>query len=205
MTAGRRGRGRWHADSVLASLLEFLPPSPPPAGLLDRIEERIDSIDRAQSAAVERANRIRSGWRVLGIALAGGLAGGAVMAGLVLGDLGGIRACDGPVPIAVLSGVDGTRPLGVEVFADGRYLRLEHGGSTNLTGRALEVWVVAKDDPVPRSLGLLAAKGSATVLPLPVNLGAGDMLALSDEPAGGSPAAGPTGPILNRAVVGAIC
>jgi anti-sigma-K factor RskA len=62
--------------------------------------------------------------------------------------------------------------------------------------RSLELWVVPADGSAPRSLGLVRADG-ATVLTaaLPVEA-RGAALAISREPAGGSPTGAPTGPIL---------
>ena len=62
--------------------------------------------------------------------------------------------------------------------------------------RSLELWVVPADGSAPRSLGLIRA-GGATVLTaaLPVEA-RGAALAISREPAGGSPSGAPTGPIL---------
>ena len=93
------------------------------------------------------------------------------------------------------------RVLRAEAIGGGRYLRLEHSGSPAPADRALELWVIAMNDGVPRSLGLLAATGKITILPLAAAIGPGDVLAVSQEPAGGSPAAGPTGPVLISAVV----
>ena len=205
MTAAREKWGRWDGSGALSSLLEFVPPAPPPADLLDRIENRIDAIDRARSAADAHAARVRSGWRMLGAGLAGVLAGGAVMAAVVLSDPGAIRRCGGSVPLAVLASADEAPRLRVAAIADGRYLRLEHSGPRIAADRALELWAIAKGDPVPRSLGLLAAKGKVTVLPLTAAIDAGDVLALSEEPAGGSPAAAPTGPVLVSAIADPSC
>ena len=61
-------------------------------------------------------------------------------------------------------------------------------------GRAFEVWLIA-GDAAPVSLGLLPASGSVD-LPRPAALATGVVIAVSDEPAGGSPTGAPTGPIL---------
>jgi anti-sigma-K factor RskA len=64
--------------------------------------------------------------------------------------------------------------------------------------RARELWLIPGDG-VPRSLGLIEA-GRPTPLPLPPELRtaahASVTFAVSDEPAGGSPDAGPSGPVL---------
>ncbi len=220
MIAGReirarlRARGWPHRDSAartsrdapefgaLAPLLELLRPAPPPVGLLARIESRIDAAERARSVAGARAERARARWHLLAAALTGALAGAAATILVVLADPAGIRRGGEPVSPAILTGADGARLLRAEVIVDGRYLRLDHIGPRVTADRALELWVIPGGDGVPRSLGLLAAKGTVTVLPLATALGAGDVLALSEEPSGGSPATGPTGPVLISAVVG---
>ena len=79
------------AFRALLPLLEFVPPSPPPAGLLAQIESRIVAIDRAQTSAEARAARVKSVWRILGAGLAGALMAAAAMAALLLGGPDGIR------------------------------------------------------------------------------------------------------------------
>ena len=68
----------------LVALLEYLPPAPPPEGLLARIENRLDAIERARSIAEARSIRTHARWRVLGAALAGALAGAAAMAAVLI-------------------------------------------------------------------------------------------------------------------------
>jgi len=65
-------------------------------------------------------------------------------------------------------------------------------------GRAEELWIIPADG-VPRSLGLLSASSRTTVRLTPAHralIDATAKLALSSEPAGGSPTGRPTGPIL---------
>ena len=65
--------------------------------------------------------------------------------------------------------------------------------------RAYELWLVPGNDQPPRSLGLMPTAGSRTVM-VPPELrqafAAGKVLAVSVEPAGGSPTGLPTGPVL---------
>lgn len=63
-------------------------------------------------------------------------------------------------------------------------------------GRVFELWLIAGDAP-PVSLGLLE-EGNSTVIDLPQELLAvlpGALLAISDEPPGGSPTGAPTGAV----------
>jgi anti-sigma-K factor RskA len=66
-------------------------------------------------------------------------------------------------------------------------------------GRSYELWLIAGNNPEPRSLGLVGAE-EFTTRPLPANFDVGAMraasYAVSLEPAGGSPSGVPTGPVL---------
>jgi len=73
------------------------------------------------------------------------------------------------------------------------------------TARARELWVIAGNS-APQSLGLLEVSG-ATVLYVPDALRgqmAGALLAISDEPFGGSPTGAPTGAVLATGPVTAL-
>ncbi len=65
-------------------------------------------------------------------------------------------------------------------------------------GRSNELWLIGHDG-IPRSLGLLKTNAGSTVSVSEANrsaIVAGTKLAISGEPAGGSPSGQPTGPIL---------
>jgi anti-sigma-K factor RskA len=80
---------------------------------------------------------------------------------------------------------------------DGDTLEVAREGAAAEAGRDYELWAIGGDG-VPRSLGLL--RGAQTVLTSDL-LVPGVTLAVSLEPLGGSPAAGPTGPVLAAAVL----
>lgn len=84
--------------------------------------------------------------------------------------------------------------LNVAAGADEDTLRIITVEGTPAPGRSFEVWLVA-GDAAPVSLGLLPASG-AIDLPRPEGLASGMVIAVSDEPAGGSPTGQPTGPVL---------
>ena len=65
-------------------------------------------------------------------------------------------------------------------------------------GRAYELWLIPDADAPPQSLGLLPASGRQTVT-VPAALRT--QLAVSIEPAGGSPTGLPTGPVIYRGVL----
>jgi len=82
------------------------------------------------------------------------------------------------------------------ISADGRALVLKPLGTAQVAdGRALELWAVPSG-AAPRSLGLVSAQGATTVLRNEILKGA-QALAVSLEPAGGSPTGAPTGPIVS--------
>lgn len=82
------------------------------------------------------------------------------------------------------------------VSADGRALVLRPLGELSLQPqRALELWAVPPQG-APRSLGLVRASGSTTVLRAQL-LQDVAAFAVSVEPAGGSPTGAPTGPIVS--------
>ena len=65
--------------------------------------------------------------------------------------------------------------------------------------KAYELWLLPGENQPPRSLGLLPLEGSKTVsvpAELQTAMAAGKVLAVSLEPAGGSPTGLPTGPVL---------
>lgn len=90
-------------------------------------------------------------------------------------------------PVMVITGDTRRRLLTVRVIAR----------QPVAADKSLELWALPREG-APRSLGLVAADGSAT-LPLPENANPQSVpaLAISLEPQGGSPnPAGPTGPVL---------
>ena len=71
-------------------------------------------------------------------------------------------------------------------------------GSAAPAGQVQELWIIAPD-AAPVSLGLLQEASLAVPYP---TLPQGWTLAVSLEPAGGSPTGAPTGPVLAAGVVG---
>lgn len=77
----------------------------------------------------------------------------------------------------------------------GRLVVTRAAGSPPAQGQAHELWLIAPD-AAPVSLGLIGESGLAVAYPEPPE---GWTLAVSLEPAGGSPTGAPTGPVLAAA------
>lgn len=77
---------------------------------------------------------------------------------------------------------------------DGKDLLILRRMGEPFPGRVIEIWMIPEDG-VPRSLGVMPDQ-ERLVIPAPEGLEAGVVLALSDEPLGGSPTGAPTGAVL---------
>lgn len=171
--------------------------APPPrlkaavmAELFDKVEPRVSLWDRVAF------------WRGLSLASAG-VAAVAVFLALTPPVAPPPTPVEGIPPGTILMShlipVEGS-DLGLAVTRepDGALqVRRVAGGPT--PGRAQEVWLLREGDPVPVSLGLLSDDPQTALIPPPevaALFAAGATLAVSDEPAGGSPTGAPTGAIL---------
>lgn len=106
----------------------------------------------------------------------------------------------GPAYVAVLTDANAQPVVLVTAAPDRTELRVE-AVAKNLAvpQHSLQLWLLPGQDRTPVSLGLVPVKGSeAFVLPprLRSALAMGVVLAVSLEPAGGSPTGLPTGPVL---------
>ena len=150
--------------------------------LLPRIEARL--FPAAKSARPARLPVMR--W----------LSGAAFAAALVLV---GVATLVPPRPdlIAVLAAADNR--LSYEVASYGDRLQITRvAGVPAVAGQVHELWVIAPG-AAPVSLGLLAEGPLVVTYPTPP---VGWVLAVSVEPAGGSPNGQPTGPVILTAQVG---
>jgi anti-sigma-K factor RskA len=77
-------------------------------------------------------------------------------------------------------------------------------GATPPPDRAFELWAIAPGTARPRSLGVIPPNGELRLAPLPPDLRDGATLAISVEPAGGSPTRQPTGPVVFVGAVKAV-
>ena len=103
----------------------------------------------------------------------------------------------GPLHVAEIDAEDGTLTVVALYDAKTGLLTLNRSEGGAADNRALQLWLIAGDN-APVSLGVLPAERRSTHA-IPVDLRrafAGAVLAISDEPAGGSPTGQPTGAVL---------
>jgi len=156
-------------------------PETAPPDLLDRIE--------AQIFPQPKPRRFGWGW---------GLATGTVLALALLAAFAVLTPQAPRLPGLQAELVDESGALVLQISYDRSATRLSVAttGPEPGAGQDYELWVI-DDSGVPRSLGLLA--GAATEII--TNLEPGQVLAVSLEPAGGSPEPVPTGPVLAAAAL----
>ncbi|MBI3513007.1 MAG: anti-sigma factor [Proteobacteria bacterium] len=169
-------------------------PVAPPATLWPAIERALAPPALAPAPRARLWDSVAL-WRNLAFG-AGAL---AVLALAIAGLLTVPLAERGPTPrpaVAVL--VDDARQAAWLALANPAGTRLELRALKTLAppaGRAFELWLIAGPGEPPRSLGLLPPEGRA-IEQLPVLLRPGATLAITVEPASGSPTGAPTGPVV---------
>tara|TARA_R110002033_G_scaffold2579_3_gene17427 strand:- start:359 stop:1030 length:672 start_codon:yes stop_codon:yes gene_type:complete len=101
-----------------------------------------------------------------------------------------------PTLNAEMPGIEGSGAgdLYLAAGTDGTDLLIIRRSGEPLPGRVLQLWLIA-GDAAPVSLGVLPDQ-DRVVIPAPAGLTAGVVLAVSDEPPGGSPTGQPTGAVL---------
>lgn len=182
---------RWETD--FATLNGGFPEVPAP-DLMPRIEARLfGAPDTPTRQARRQGRRAGPGWwgRFLGGAVAAAALAALLLAALPRQAPTPPEGPAGPVLTATLT-AEG-QPLLWQARWDGATLTLQReAGAAPPAGQAHELWLIV-GEAAPVSLGLLEA--AETRHPL-ADLPAGAVLAVSLEPAGGSPSGAPTGPVL---------
>jgi anti-sigma-K factor RskA len=186
---------RWTAR--LSPLFDEVDPVTPPEDLWSRIERQT----RARAPAND--NGLRKGlnrWRVF----AGGMT--AVAAALAIMLLtrpvapvkpGPPTAASSPL-VASLSNDEQRLVLVASFDPNNQRIVIGAGGLGPPTGHSHEVWVIPADGK-PRSIGLLSPRPEAAIgvrRDVAELIKAGATMAVSLEPAGGSPTGAPTGPVI---------
>lgn len=172
----------------LASLGAAVPPVNPPPRVWNGIVDRLGLLMSPDREA-PWWSRLRL-WRGLAIA--------STVAAVVLGVALMVARIEpaGPSLIVVLAGPD-ARPALIATAAPGeRTLTFKAVGPVQVpSDRSLELWALPTG-AAPRSLGLLPSSGSGRLALPAAALATIPALAVSLEPAGGSPTGAPTGPVL---------
>ena len=161
----------------------------PPAATWSRIEARLgwqaaaSPVAPAPGASARRALRFWKAFSAL-----------ASIAVLLLGMMLRLAPAEAPM-VVVLRATQGNELLVAGLSPNRRELSIQPVQPVALKAEnALELWALPKEGP-PASLGLVSAKGITALSKrtLPADTKA---LAVSLEPAGGSPTGAPTGPVL---------
>lgn len=169
-------------ENRLAGLNDGFSEAPAP-NLLPRIEARLFPV----AAPAPRRSLPLLRW----------LSGMAIAAVLVIAALVTLGPPD-RLPVAILATADNR--LAYEVTSLGDTLHVARvSGVPAVEGQVHELWVIAPGE-APVSLGLLQDAPLVVAYPAPP---AGWVLAVSVEPAGGSPTGQPTGPVILTAKIGA--
>lgn len=164
---------RW--EQRLAPLNDDIAPEPVPPAVWTRIDARLFP---------KAAPPVRKSWRLW---LAGAVTAGIVVFGILTLMPPTARG----TVIASLGAAEST--LIYEARHDGTHLLVTRvAGSPAPEGQTHELWVIAPG-AAPVSLGLLGVDPLDVEYPRPP---AGWVLAVSVEPAGGSPTGAPTGPVI---------
>jgi anti-sigma-K factor RskA len=175
----------------LMPLTLALPPIQPSGQVWRRISDHIEN-GRKEAGAAPRAWQRLSFWRGL-----------SALASIAAIGLAVLLANPGAVPppvvvvLAATNAAASTQPNSIvaSISGDGASLVTRPLAPVSVQpGRSLELWAVPTSG-APRSLGLLPG-GSGTVALHAKVLAGADTLAVTVEPAGGSPTGQPTGPIV---------
>lgn len=175
-------------DIHFSQMLEDIAPVTPPKGLFRKI---------TNEAYPDSPKGI---WQQLGILPAFlGAAAAALVLVLAL-QFGGLMNQSGPTPTltAELASEDSSLIVAAAFVEDSGTLFVEWEVGERIPGRDVELWLIAGSD-APVSLGVLNKGTPLTEIDVPEDLRArlaGSVLAVSDEPLGGSPTGAPTGAVL---------
>ncbi len=185
----------WADD--LAGLTDSIAPAAPPASLKQRID--------AQLFGATTVRRPFAGWRGLGWLVGGAVA--ATLAVLLVVDMGLLApdAPGAPLYTAEIAAEDGSLRIAASYDAEAGALLVQREAGAAPEGRALELWLIA-GDAAPVSLGVLPDSGTARfdIAELLRPQLPGAVLAISDEPPGGSPTGAPTGSVLATGAITSI-
>lgn len=182
----------WTAGFAALAEAEIDPVTPPRA-LQARIEATLFEDERPRTWSPLNI------WRGLAAA---GFASSIALATLLVVNTTPPAPAPGPVApqpafLAQLAPVTGEAQFVALYDVEAATLRVQQAAGTPVPQRAQELWLIV-GDAAPVSLGLLAADGTTSIM-VPAEIEAQltqAVLAVSDEPLGGSPTGAPTGDVL---------
>ncbi|MBS1303798.1 anti-sigma factor [Loktanella sp. SALINAS62] len=194
-----RSEYAFFADRMVA-LTDDIAPVTPPAGLFGAIKADLFGTPKSDRAT----SKARSWLERLGLfpAMAGGVVAAVAVLWAVNLYVPGAPTGDGPAISAPtlqaqIAAEDDSLIVMASYDATAQTLVLDRTAGTARDGRSLELWLIADDNP-PVSLGVLPDTQAGTIAVDPALVPAlpGGVLAITDEPQGGSPTGGPTGDVL---------
>jgi anti-sigma-K factor RskA len=196
----------------LGELHAAIEPVEPPPQVFERIRQRLAGVERTRAQVVELAEMRRrvDRWRNFGTAMA---ALAAVLVALLVTSVlrpdlwpAGMRpaaeVAGGPAAsrlVAVLQQDAASPAFILTVDVEKRLMTVRRVAALQPTGKSYELWLVSKQFPKPRSLGLVGQQefttGTALAAYQPETI-SDATYAISLEPEGGSPTGEPTGAVL---------
>lgn len=173
-------------ETRLSPMAEAIAPVDPPKGLFKKI---------TAEAYPDSPKRL---WRQLGLlpAVLGATAAALVL--VVALQFGLLTGPTAPSLVARVASEDNSLVVAAAFVAETDTLFIERTAGAADAGRVHELWLIA-GEAAPVSLGLIETSNAVIELQVPIEFAAllqGGVLAVSDEPAGGSPTGAPTGAVL---------
>ena len=191
---GLRARLRgW--DERLAMLADHVDPVLPPRHVLDGAKARLFGETAPQSRGL--LSRLGFWQAVAGLSLA------ALTAVVVVPRV--VPTTTPPALVSVLQGGEGAVRVAALYDTRSGTLRLHREAGEVAADRAFELWLIEGGNN-PVSLGVMPDVVNASVVIAPELRArlAGGILAISDEPSGGSPTGQPTGPVVATGVIASL-
>ncbi len=176
-------------DEHFAAFADAVEAVPPPRQVLARLEQRLFAGSAAEKPSLWNSLGV---WRGLAVASLAGV--------IAIGAWNFMPRGEGPAAPGLVAQVQGTGDqVKLVAFYDAAKgeLRLNRIAGTAAAGRSFELWLIAGQE-APVSLGVLPAQNTDRLV-VPVALRekmTGGVLAISDEPEGGSPTGQATGTVL---------
>ncbi len=183
-------RVEWWNEQLIPMSDEIVPVNAP-ASVLQDIEHRLFSSTTAKQPWWNSLGF----WRGLSVA---SLFGFIVLGGIVANNQFNSKAPTAQLLMTQISGDASDVKVAALYDATSKTLKLNRTSGKAAINRDFELWVIAGDSP-PVSLGVLPLNANVEIA-VPAQLyeafSAGAILAVSDEPTGGSPTGQPTGAVL---------